>query len=117
MTTIYTATNALKLLPFATSVEAVREFRTCVQVTYWVHGRRCSTFLSRRAFLNLPEFSEPVAQIICDDDLTQPWVVVVNGKEVYRASTHSRCTSYVRWHHRRTVISWSTGNEWTALAS
>jgi hypothetical protein len=52
MSSIYTKTTAKKLIPFATHVEAVREFRNCIQVTYRVRGGRCSTFLSKLAFLD-----------------------------------------------------------------
>ncbi len=52
MSSIYTKAAALRLLPFATKIEAIREYRNCIQVTYTVKGgRRCSTFLSKKAFL------------------------------------------------------------------
>ncbi|MBD6620775.1 hypothetical protein FNW02_34715 [Komarekiella sp. 'clone 1'] len=41
-----------------------------------------------------------VAAITHDNDLTQPWVVMVNGKEVHRANTWSRCHRYITWHHQ-----------------
>jgi hypothetical protein len=52
MSSIYTKTTAKKLIPFATKIEAVREFRNCIQVSYRVRGGRCSTFLSKLAFLD-----------------------------------------------------------------
>ncbi len=42
---------ALRLLPFATRIEHLRQMKNgAIQVTYIVCGRRCSTFLSRKAF-------------------------------------------------------------------
>ena len=53
MNSPYTKTAAIHLLPFAVSIEAVREFKNCIQCTYQVHdGRRCSTFLSKKAFIS-----------------------------------------------------------------
>jgi hypothetical protein len=52
MLNIYTASAAKRLLPFATRIEAIREMKNCIQVTYLVKGgRRCSTFLSKKAFI------------------------------------------------------------------
>ncbi|QSJ14171.1 hypothetical protein JYQ62_19740 [Nostoc sp. UHCC 0702] len=48
---MYTKAAALRLLPFATKIEAIREFKNCIQVTYRANGGRCSTFLSKTAFL------------------------------------------------------------------
>jgi hypothetical protein len=39
-----------------------------------------------------------IANIFHDDDLTQPWVVIVGGKEVWRSNTLKKCQSYVEWH-------------------
>jgi hypothetical protein len=50
---LYTKTAAKQLLPFATEIEQVREYRNCVQCTYWVGAKRRSTFLSKKAFLKL----------------------------------------------------------------
>ncbi|MEH2084717.1 MAG: hypothetical protein V7K89_33530 [Nostoc sp.] len=43
---------------------------------------------------------ELVAAITHDDDLTQPWVVMVNGTEKFRANTWMRCYRYISWHHQ-----------------
>jgi hypothetical protein len=53
MSSIYTKGAALRQLQgIATKIEAIREYRNCIQVTYWVRsGARCSTFLSKTAFL------------------------------------------------------------------
>lgn len=48
----YTKAAAKHLLPFATSIEVVREFKNCIQVTYWARKKRTSTFLSKKAFIN-----------------------------------------------------------------
>ncbi|MCC5640418.1 hypothetical protein LC593_32240 [Nostoc sp. CHAB 5844] len=39
-----------------------------------------------------------IASITHDDDLTQPWVVMVDGKEKYRAKTWARCHRFIQWH-------------------
>jgi hypothetical protein len=41
-----------------------------------------------------------VASITHDDDLTQPWIVMVNGEEIHRANTFKRCHSYITWHYQ-----------------
>jgi hypothetical protein len=44
--------------------------------------------------------NELIATISHDDDLTQPWVVIVNGVEKFRANTWARCHRYIIWHHQ-----------------
>jgi hypothetical protein len=51
MTSIYTKAAAKRLLPFATKIEVIRELPNCIQITYRANGGRCSTFLSKLAFL------------------------------------------------------------------
>ncbi len=41
-----------------------------------------------------------VASISYDDNLTQPWVVIVNGTEKFRANTWARCNRFIEWHHQ-----------------
>ncbi|MBW4430174.1 MAG: hypothetical protein KME50_39080 [Nostoc desertorum CM1-VF14] len=41
-----------------------------------------------------------VASISHDDNLTQPWVVIVNGTEKFRANTWARCNRFIEWHHQ-----------------
>ncbi|MEH2324941.1 MAG: hypothetical protein V7K32_15525 [Nostoc sp.] len=41
-----------------------------------------------------------IASITHDDDLTQPWLVIVNGIEKFRANTWMRCYRYISWHHQ-----------------
>ncbi|WP_341531822.1 hypothetical protein WKK05_38100 (plasmid) [Nostoc sp. UHCC 0302] len=45
---------------------------------------------------------ELVAYIAYDYDefATQPWVVMVNGKERFRYTTVSRCQRFIEWHHK-----------------
>lgn len=44
-------TAARRILPFATRIEQLRQMRNgVIQVTYWVGCRRCSTFISQKAF-------------------------------------------------------------------
>ncbi|NDJ26154.1 hypothetical protein GS682_32200 [Nostoc sp. B(2019)] len=45
-----------------------------------------------------------IATISYDDDLTQPWIVMVNGEEIHRANTFKRCHSYIAWHHNRGTL-------------
>jgi hypothetical protein len=41
-----------------------------------------------------------IAAITYDDDLTQPWVVMVNKKEVHRGSTVMLCHRYICSHYK-----------------
>ena len=41
-----------------------------------------------------------IAAITHDDDLTQPWVVMVNNKEVHRAATVMLCHRYISTHYK-----------------
>ena len=43
---------------------------------------------------------ELIASITYDDNLTQPWVVMVNGSEKFRANTWARCNRFIEWHHQ-----------------
>ncbi|WP_375514501.1 hypothetical protein [uncultured Nostoc sp.] len=43
---------------------------------------------------------ELIASISHDDDLTQPWVVMVEGVEKFRANTWARCHRFITWHHK-----------------
>jgi hypothetical protein len=52
MSSIYTKATAKRLIPFSTNIEAIKELKNCIQVTYRVRGSRCSTFLSKLAFLD-----------------------------------------------------------------
>lgn len=35
-----------------------------------------------------------------DDLVTQPWLVIVNGKEKFRDTTVARCERFISWHHK-----------------
>jgi hypothetical protein len=61
-----------------------------------------------------------ITRITYDDDhLTQPWVVMVNGVEVFRRDTWLRCFDDISWHYKRGTLPEqseetpfaSTGNE------
>ncbi|BBD62775.1 hypothetical protein NIES2109_56250 (plasmid) [Nostoc sp. HK-01] len=41
-----------------------------------------------------------IAIITYDDDLTRPWMVIVNGKERFRANTWARCHRFIEWHYK-----------------
>ncbi|MDZ7969962.1 MAG: hypothetical protein RM368_34335 [Nostoc sp. DedSLP03] len=45
-----------------------------------------------------------IATISHDDDLTQPWVVLVQGKEKFRANTYGRCHRFIQWHHQDSTL-------------
>jgi hypothetical protein len=47
---------------------------------------------------------ELIAAITHDEDLTQPWVVIVNNIEVHRADTWARCQRYIQWHHQNGTL-------------
>ncbi|WP_242054161.1 hypothetical protein [Nostoc sp. FACHB-888] len=44
--------------------------------------------------------NQMIASITHDDNLTQPWVVMVNGKEVFRANTLMRCDRFICTHYK-----------------
>ncbi|MCC5617872.1 hypothetical protein LC605_22865 [Nostoc sp. CHAB 5836] len=41
-----------------------------------------------------------IAAITYDNDLTRPWVVMVNSKEIHRASTNILCHHYICSHYK-----------------
>jgi hypothetical protein len=41
-----------------------------------------------------------IASIGHDDDLTQPWVVMVNGESVHRENTWAKCYRYICTHYK-----------------
>ncbi|MHC5862764.1 hypothetical protein [Nostoc sp.] len=45
---------------------------------------------------------ELIAYIAYDHDefVTQPWLVMVNGKEQFRATTWAKCYRFITWHHQ-----------------
>ncbi|MEH2117791.1 hypothetical protein [Nostoc sp.] len=45
-----------------------------------------------------------IASITHNDDLTQPWIVMVNGEEIHHANTFKRCHSYITWHYQRGTL-------------
>ena len=49
-TLIFSKVATLRILPFATKIEAVRVFKGSIQVSYLTKNGRCSTFLSKIAF-------------------------------------------------------------------
>jgi hypothetical protein len=48
--------------------------------------------------------NELIATITHDEDLTQPWVVMVQGKEKFRANTWARCQRFIQWHHQDEML-------------
>jgi hypothetical protein len=45
-----------------------------------------------------------IASIGHDDDLTQPWLVLINGVEVFRHHTFKRCYSFITWHYKENTL-------------
>lgn len=45
-----------------------------------------------------------IASIGHDDDLTQPWLVLINGVEVFRYNTFKRCHSFITWHYKQNTL-------------
>jgi hypothetical protein len=58
-------------------------------------------FYIHEAYVN----DKMIADIFHDDDLTQPWVVSVGGKEIWRSNTLKKCQSYVEWHFSEGTLS------------
>ncbi len=72
-------------------VKPVEEL-TSVEISFYDHNIYCGDKL--------------VAIIIHDDNdfITQRWVVMINGVEVFRHDTFKRCHSYIQWHHQRGTL-------------
>lgn len=47
---LYTKSAADRIITASTKIEAVREFKNCIQVTYKIGRARCSTFVSKAKF-------------------------------------------------------------------
>jgi len=45
-----------------------------------------------------------IASIRYDDDLTQPWLVLINGVEVFRDNTFKGCHSFITWHYKENTL-------------
>ena len=50
--------------------------------------------------------TQVIAKIIRDDSdfATQPWVVMVNGIEIHRANTWTKCYHYITWHFKQGTL-------------
>ena len=61
---------------------------TTVEINFYHHEVYCG--------------KELIAYIAYDHDefITQPWLVMVNGKEKFRDTTVARCLRYIQWHHK-----------------
>ncbi len=40
----------------------------------------------------------------CNDFVTQPWMVMINGAEIHRADTWAKCHSYIQWHYKQGTL-------------
>jgi hypothetical protein len=94
---IYTKAASARIIDFASVIEAVRELRNCIQVTYLIKGKRCSTFVSKKKFeLDFYSFRQQGAQQIevveqCDENF-----IVKSGENYYtvrpnHSDPHQRC--------------------------
>jgi hypothetical protein len=47
-----------------------------------------------------------IARIIYNDEdfVTQPWMVIINGLEIHRASTWAICYNYITWHFKQGTL-------------
>jgi hypothetical protein len=47
-----------------------------------------------------------IARITYDSDdlVTQPWLVIINGVEIHRASTWAKCYNYITWHYKEETL-------------
>ncbi|MEH2322408.1 MAG: hypothetical protein V7K32_02160 [Nostoc sp.] len=45
-----------------------------------------------------------IASIGHDDHLTQPWLVLINGVEVFRHDTFQRCHGFITWHYKQNTL-------------
>lgn len=84
-------------------VKTVEELRV-VEISFYDHEYYASRQL--------------IATITHDDDLTQPWLVIVNDKEVHRAATLMLCHRFICQQYKRGTLSVqektpvaTTGNE------
>ncbi|MCC5669724.1 hypothetical protein LC653_39445 [Nostoc sp. CHAB 5784] len=66
----------------------VPESLTTVEINFYHHEVYCG--------------KELIAYITYDHDdlITQPWLVMVNGKEEFRANTWAKCYRFIQWHHQ-----------------
>jgi hypothetical protein len=97
MSTIYTKSAAKRLLPFATKIENVRELKNCIQVTYRANGGRCSTFLSKKAFVvDFSGIREEGSRLVEVVESTLHTYTVKSGDNYYvvrpgHSDPHQRC--------------------------
>jgi hypothetical protein len=85
----YQASKVQKLTPAAPDNQAQAispESLTTVEISFYDHEYYAG--------------NELIAAITYDHDLTQPWVVIVNGVEKFRANTWARCHRFIQWHHQ-----------------
>jgi hypothetical protein len=61
---------------------------TTVEINFYHHEVYCG--------------KELIAYIAYDHDefVTQPWLVMVNGEEKFRANTWAKCYRFIEWHHQ-----------------
>ncbi len=77
--------KATPAVPDEQAITQVPEELTTVEISFYDH--------------EIYAGKELIATITHDDNLTQPWVVMVDGTERFRANTWARCHRYIEWHH------------------
>ncbi|WP_375514639.1 hypothetical protein [uncultured Nostoc sp.] len=73
----------------ATQAQAIApEPLTTIEINFYHHEVYCG--------------KELIAYIAYDHDefVTQPWLVMVNGKEEFGANTWAKCYRFIEWHHK-----------------
>ncbi|MEA5507995.1 hypothetical protein VB735_33920 [Halotia wernerae UHCC 0503] len=109
----YQASILEKVAPAAPNEQATTQAQaiapeelTPIEISFYDHEYYCGTQL--------------IAAITYEDDLTQPWVVMVNGAEIHRAATPMMCDRYIRTHYKdgslpvsvvQNTTATTTGNE------
>ncbi|MBD2682663.1 MULTISPECIES: hypothetical protein [Nostoc] len=61
---------------------------TTVEINFYHHEIYCGKELIAYITYDHSEF------------MTQPWLVMVNGEEKFRANTWAKCHRYISWHHK-----------------
>ncbi|MBD6620880.1 hypothetical protein FNW02_35400 [Komarekiella sp. 'clone 1'] len=91
----YQASKLEKVAPAAPNEQATAQAETValkeltpVEISFYDHEYYCGDKL--------------VAAITYDhaDFVTQPWLVIVNDKEIHRADTWAKCHNFITWHHK-----------------
>lgn len=72
----------------ADQAEAIAPQLTTVEINFYHH----------EVYIN-KQFIAYIAYDI-DEFVMQPWLVMVNGKEIFRGTTSAKCLRYIQWHYQ-----------------